>query len=318
MMRALRRVVAAFGLAFLASGTAIADDLTMDLSFSGSRGADEKGRFARLFISSTNVRYRTRAFWGHPGFGFGGNQDWLFNVASGQLMIIDHDAKQYAETMPAQREERDRLEREETAARQAVLHRPDVTVSMQKEDCVRSSCEFRRACSGYSCDVYEVSTDVTVGTPPLRMNRHDMVVTWTATSDLQVPAFFAFQDAVRYELCADDEATLAAYAELKKSGLFPLARSLSNSEIPTHGAADLMFRQVEWGGSVLKGPIDPAIFTVVPTDSVLSPALPADYQKVDSRLVACIASLRKTIELIKTPSQYSRQNTDGRGVSPDK
>lgn len=302
-MRALRRVVAAGGLALLASGTAIADDLTVDLSFLASPGPD-KGKFARLFISSTNVRYRTRAFWGHPAFGHGGNQDWLFNVATGQLIIIDHDVKQYAETMPTQREERDRLEREEAASLRAALPRPDLAFSMQrrKEDCGLSNCEVRRTCSGYSCDDYEVGTDVTVGEPPFTLNRHEEVVTWRATADLQVPAFFAFQDAVRYEVCgAGDEwqATLAAYAELKKRGLFPLARLPFNSGLPTYGAGDLMFHRVEWTASVLKGPIDPAAFTVVSTDSTLSPALPANYKKVDSPLVACIASLREMIALIK-------------------
>ena len=46
-------------------------------------------------------------------------------------------------------------------------------------------------------------------------------------ADFQFPTFFAFQDAVRYELRGRFEnwqAALAASAEFKKSGLFLLAR----------------------------------------------------------------------------------------------
>src|SRR5262249_17772586 len=173
----------------------------------------------------------------------------------------------------------------------------------KQEDCSLDNCEIRRrACSGYSCDDYEVGTDVTVGEPPFTLKQHDWVVTWRTTADLQVPAFFAFQDAVRYEVCgAGDEwqVTRAAYAELKKSGQFPLARLLSNPGLPTYGAGDLAFHRVGWTGSVLKGPIDPAVFTVVSTDSILSPALPANYKKVDPPLAACIASLREMMALIR-------------------
>jgi hypothetical protein len=60
-----------------------------------------------------------------------------------------------------------------------------------------------------------------------------------------------------------------------------------------------LFHPVGWSGSVRKGPIDPAIFIVVRNDSILSPALPANYQKVDSPLVTCITSLKYAIELNK-------------------
>jgi hypothetical protein len=127
---------------------------------------------------------------------------------------------------------------------------------------------------------------------------------WLATGGIEAPAFFAFQDAVleetRYDLprpFADRrlpfEVPLAplieAYGEIKRKGLFPLASTPSPKgssyaeRRPTPAASELVFSAAAWSAAwVRTEPLDRAIFTIVPdADSILSPALPATYRKVE-------------------------------------
>ena len=108
-MHALKWAFGACGLALFAAISAAAEDLTIALSY--SRPVDRSGQgVTTLFISPNDVRYRTRNY-------YGGNKDWVFNVASGRLVMINHDGKQYAESDADEREEVRRLEREEAETR---------------------------------------------------------------------------------------------------------------------------------------------------------------------------------------------------------
>src|SRR5882762_11855386 len=90
LMHELKSAFAACGLALLAAIPAAAEDLTIALGY--PRTADRWGQgVTTLFISPNDVRYRTRNY-------YEGNKDWVFNVASGRLVMIDHDGKQYAES----------------------------------------------------------------------------------------------------------------------------------------------------------------------------------------------------------------------------
>jgi hypothetical protein len=326
VMCGLKQTVAACGFALLIAGPAIAEDLSIDLAYLSVPEPANKG-FARLFISSTDVRYRTRFLWA-------GNQDWLFNVASGKLLIIDHVTKQYSESTPAQREERDRLEREEVETRLRVPTVRDGRIETQlmpaHEGRVVSEREAEKSCDGHRCDRYVVWTDVLAG--PQEPKRRDRVAIWAATVDLQAPTFFKFQDAVRYELCegpvAWRQASARAYDELKSKGLFPLASdppgeltlaSLGGfSMIPTYGAGDMLFHPTAWaGGNVRNDVINPAIFTVVETDSILSPVLPASYKKVDPPIAMCIESDKKhTDDMLARLKELLRTQNPPTGEHP--
>ena len=220
-MHGLKSAFAACGLALLAAIPAAAEDLTIALGY--PRTADPLGRgVTTLFISPNDVRYRTRNY-------YLGNKDWVFNVASGRLIIIDHDGKRYAESNAEEREEVRRLEREEAETRRLPGMR-DGKIEMQGippahpgKFFVEKGSETRQF-AGYECEQYVISTNNAAG--PQKPNRRDLAV-WWVTGNLQAPAFFKFQDAVLEEEDAPDIFTwrlawAQAYDELKRKGLFPL------------------------------------------------------------------------------------------------
>jgi hypothetical protein len=304
-MHELKSAFAACGLALLAAIPAAAEDLTIALGY--PRTADPLGRgVTTLFISPNDVRYRTRNY-------YQGNQDWVFNVASGRLVIIDHDRERYAESDAEEREEVRRLEREEAETRRLPgLH--DGKIEMQAippghpgKFFVEKGSETRQY-AGYECEQYVISTDDAAG--PQEPNRRDLAV-WWVTGDLQAPAFFKFQDAVLEEEDAPDIFTwrlawAQAYDELKRKGLFPLGLSPAAfmGGTPTYGARDMLFRPTSWGaGWIRKDPVDPAVFAIVQKDSILSAVLPPSYNKIPSRVERRIASLKDRIESNRKSSQ---------------
>ncbi len=304
-MHGLKSAFAACGLALLAAIPAAAEDLTIALGY--PRTADPLGRgVTTLFISPTDVRYRTRNY-------YEGNKDWVFHVASGRLVIIDHDRKQYAESGAEEREEVRRLEREEAETRRLPGLR-DGKIEMQGIPPAHPGKFFvekgskTRQFAGHECEQYVISTDDAAG--PQEPNRRDLAV-WWVTGDLQAPAFFKFQDAVLEEEETPDIfswrlAWAQAYDELKRKGLFPLGLSPAAfmDGGPTFEAPDMLFRPTSWGaGWIRKDPIDPAVFAIVPKDSILSAVLPPSYNKIPSPVETRIASLKDRIESNRKSSQ---------------
>ena len=303
-MHELKSAFAACGLALLAAIPAAAEDLTIALGYSGT--VDPSGRGGTtLFISPNDVRYRTRNY-------YQGNKDWVFNVAGGRLIMIDHDAKQYAESDAEEREEAHRLEREEAETRR--LPR-DGKIEMQATPpahpgkfLVEKGSETRQY-AGYACEQYVISTVAAAG--PQEPNRRDRIAVWWVTGDLQAPAFFKFQDAVLEEEDAPDIFTrrlawAQAYDELKRNGLFPLGGQPAGAEsaAPTYGALDMLFQPTSWKAAwIRKDPIDPAVFAIVPKDSILSAVLPPSYNKIPSLVERRIASLKDRIESNRKSSQ---------------
>jgi hypothetical protein len=305
-MHGSKSAFAACGLALLAAVPATAEDLTIALGYSAK--VDPVGRgVTTLFISPDHVRYRTRNY-------YNGNQDWVFDVASGRLVMIDHDGKQYAESDAEQREEVQRLEREEAETRRLPgLH--DGQIETQALPPVHPG-KFLvekgsngMPCAGYACEQYVISMDAA---RPQEPSRRDQIAVWWVTGDLHAPAFFAFQDAVLEEEGAPDIyawrlAWAEVYGEFKRKGLFPLARSPDldprralaapfMSFSPTYGALDMLFRPISWRAAwIRKDPIDPAVFAIVPKDSILSAGLPASYKKIPSPVETRIASLKEMI-----------------------
>jgi hypothetical protein len=114
-----------------------------------------------------------------------------------------------------------------------------------------------------------------------------------------------------------------AYDEIRSKGLFPLGASpavelqvpplaVFFSTTPTYGPLDMLFHPTSWGaGSVSRGPVNPAIFTIVAEDSILSPVLPASYPKVASLAAMRIASLKDRIELNRKSSQEAYDKVKG-------
>jgi hypothetical protein len=305
-MHGLKSAFAACGLALLAAIPAAAEDLTIALGY--SRTVDPPGRgVTTLFISPNDVRYRTRNY-------YQGNKDWVFNVASGRLVMIDHDGEQYAESDAEQREEVRRLEREEAETRRLPGLR-DGKIEMRAIPPVHPG-KFlvekgskTRQCAGHECEQYVISTDAAAG--PQEPDRRDRMAVWWVTGDLQAPAFFKFQDAVLEEEDAPDIFTwrlawAQAYDELKRKGLFPLGGQLPAGEnaAPTYGALDMLFRPTSWGAAwIRKDPVDPAVFAIVPKDSILSAVLPPSYNKIPSLVERRIASLKDRIESNRKSSQ---------------
>lgn len=305
-MHELKSAFAACGLALLAAIPAAAEDLTIALGY--PRTADPLGRgVTTLFISPNDVRYRTRNY-------YEGNKDWVFNVASGRLVMIDHDGKQYAESNAEEREEVRRLEREEAETRRLPGWR-DGKIEMQAIPPAHPGKVFveegskTRQYAGYECEQYVISTDAAAG--PQEPNRRDRIAVWWVTGDLQAPAFFKFQDAVLEEEDAPDIYTwrlawAQAYDELKRKGLFPLGGQppAAESAAPTYGALDMLFQPTSWGAAwIRKDPVDPAVFAIVPKDSILSAVLPPSYNKIPSPVERRIASLKDRIESNRKSSQ---------------
>jgi len=305
-MHELKSAFAACGLALLAAIPAAAEDLTIALSY--SRTVDRWGQgVTTLFISPNDVRYRTRNY-------YQGNKDWVFNVASGRLVMIDHDGKQYAESNAEEREEVRRLEREEAETRRLPGWR-DGKIEMQAIPSVHPGKFFvekgseTRQYAGHECEQYVISTDAIAG--PQEPNRRDRIAVWWVTGDLQAPAFFKFQDAVLEEEDAPDIYTwrlawAQAYDELKRKGLFPLGGQppAAESAAPTYGALDMLFQPTSWGAAwIRKDPVDPAVFAIVPKDSILSAVLPPSYNKIPSLVERRIASLKDRIESNRKSSQ---------------
>jgi hypothetical protein len=322
-MHGLKLAFAACGLALLAAVPAAAEDLTIALGY--PRTVDPSGRgVTTLFISQNDVRYRTRNY-------YDGNQDWIFNVASGRLVVIDHDRKQYAESSAEQREEVRRLEREEAETRRLPGLR-DGKIEMQAIPPAYPGKFFvergskTSSYAGYACEQYVISTDAAAG--PHEPNRRDQIDVWWVTGDLHAPAFFKFQDAVLEEEEVPDIFTwrlawAQVYDEFKRKGLFPLGRSstrdpgqplatASMSAAPTYGALDMLFRPTSWGAAwIRKDPVDPAVFAIVPNDSILSAVLPASYNKVPSLVERRIASLKDSIESNRKSSQEANDKLQG-------
>jgi hypothetical protein len=322
-MHGLKPALAACGLALFAAVPAVAEDLTILLGYSGANDRSNRG-VTTLFISSNDVRYRTRNY-------YYGNKDWLFNVTSGKLVVIDHDRRQYSESTAQEREEVRRLEREEAEARR-LPHLQDGKLEMRSVPRAHHESIFvekgseKRQYAGYGCEQYVISTDIAVG--PLLPSRRDRMVAWWVTGDVQAPAFFKFQDAVIEQESVPDVLTwrwafAQAYDEIRSKGLFPLGASPAVelqvpplvaffSTTPTYGALDMLFHPTSWGaGSVSRGPVNPAIFTIVAEDSILSPVLPASYRKGPSLAAGRIASLKDTIELNKKSSQEAYDKVKG-------
>ena len=307
-MHALKGAFGACGLALFAAIPVAAEDLTIALSY--SRPVDRSGQgVTTLFISPNDVRYRTRNY-------NGGNKDWVFNVASGRLVMIDHDDKQYAESNAEQREEVRRLEREEAETRRLPGLR-DGAIEMQAIPSAHPGKFFVEKGSktsqiaGYACEQYVISTDAAAGQQ--EPNRRDQIDVWWVTGDLRAPAFFKFQDAVLEEEDVPDiytwrPAWAQAYDELKREGLFPLGRSSTRdpgqsqatafmSAAPTYGALDMLFQPTPWVAAwIRKDPVDPAVFAIVPKESILSAVLPPSYTKIPSPVERRIASLKDRIE----------------------
>jgi hypothetical protein len=172
--------------------------------------------------------------------------------------------------------------------------------------------------AGYTCEQYVISTDAAAG--PQDPNRRDQIDVWWVTGDLHAPAFFKFQDAVLEDEDVPDIYTwrlawAQAYDELKRKGLFPLGRSSTRdpgqpqatafmSAVPTYGALDMLFQPTPcFAAWFRKDPVDPAIFAIVPKDSILSAVLPPSYTKIPSLVERRIASLKHRIESNRKSSQ---------------
>jgi hypothetical protein len=283
----------ACSLAFLVALPAAAEDLTIGIVVKNAT-LESRRAATTLFVSPRDVRYRTRYY-------RDGGQDWLFNVASGRLVVIDHATATYFESTPDTREELRRLERQAGTQRYTA---PKETILVQKQ-------AVRRNIAGYDCEVYEIS----YASSPGPMAEVRWKAWWLVTGELQVPAYFAFQDAVleeaRYEgpryfgdrrLPFDVPLAplVQAYGEIKSKSLFPLAStpfsqgSSYGERRPTPSASELLFSSAAWSIAwVRKEPLDRAVFTIVgDTDSVLSPALPATYKKVEAPTALRSASLK--------------------------
>jgi hypothetical protein len=313
-MHGPKSAVVACGFALLAAVPAAAEDLTIALSYSG---VDPSGRgVTTLFIAANDVRYRTRNY-------YDGNKDWIFNVASGRLVMIDHDGKRYAESGAEEREEVRRLEREEADTRRLPGLR-DGKIEMQAIPPAHPGTFFVEKGSratqlaGYQCEQYVISTDAAAG--PQEPDRRDQIAVWWVTGDLHAPAFFKFQDAVIEQEDVPDiytwrSAWAQTYDEFKRKGLFPLGRSSAlgprpaaaeafMGSAPTYGALDMLFGPTSWGAAWIRNdPIDPAIFAIVPKDSTLSAILPASYSKVPSPVETRIARLKEAIESNRRSAQ---------------
>ena len=66
----------------------------------------------------------------------------------------------------------------------------------------------------------------------------------------------------------------------------------------------MLFRPISWEAAwIRKDPIDPAVFAIVPKDSILSAVLPSSYEKIPSPIERRIASLKDRIESNRKISQ---------------
>jgi hypothetical protein len=295
-------LIAACSLSLLAALPAIATDFTIGLSIYPDPST------TTLFISSSNVRYRSR-------YSFFESQDWIFNVADERLVVIDHHHKIYYETSAQDRAEVRRLAREyEEEKRGSTLReeKPLVEIKPCKSDDA-IIIEFLRAPPPRlaptsadaiprieHCELHKVSVNIRSAWAP---DRTSILADWLVTADIQAPEFFKFLDAVLEE---DHDpawrmrgaARIEAFDEIRSKGLFPLAvHYYGDPSLPTYGARDLLSNPTSWTSFwIRKGPIDPAIFTILKEgDSVLSPILPASYNKIDSPVVRGIASLKAKI-----------------------
>ena len=78
----------------------------------------------------------------------------------------------------------------------------------------------------------------------------------------------------------------------------------AESAAPTFGALDMLFQPTSWGAAwIRKDPVDPAVFAIVPKDSILSAVLPPSYNKIPSPVERRIASLKDRIESNRKSSQ---------------
>lgn len=260
-----------------------------------------------LFVSSSDVRYRAR----YRDFE---SQDWLFNVASDRLLVINHKNKSYYETTAQDRNEVRRLSREVETQLPAL---PDGKIAVERKPCEASLIKYLRAPPPTlapdsadaipqieRCEQHSISIDDDRGWSDLP-GRHP-IARWSVTEDLQAPAFFKFQDAVLEE---DNDPWYSrtpswiwgqAYDGIKSKGLFPLQAYASPllPSTPTYGARDLLFHPISWSALFIrKGPINPAVFTIVKEgDSVLSASLPASYKKIDSPVVQRMEYLKSKME----------------------
>jgi hypothetical protein len=298
LMHELKSAFGACVLALFAAIPAAAEDLTIALGY--SRTVDPSGQgVTTLFISSNDVRYRTRNY-------YGGNKDWVFNVASGRLVMIDHDDKQYAESDAEEREEVRRLEREEAETRRLRA----IPSAYPGKFFVEKGSQTKQY-AGHECEQYVISTEPAAGSQ--EPNRRDRIAVWWVTGDLHAPAFYKFQDAVLEEEDVPDIFTwrlawAQAYDEIKREGLFPLGLSPAldpgqppaaafMSAAPTYGPLDMLFRPTSWGAAwIRKDPVDPAVFAIVAKDSILSVVLPPSYNKIPSLVERRIATLKDRIE----------------------
>jgi hypothetical protein len=303
-------LIAACSLSLLAALPVVAEDFTIGLSIY------PKPSTTTLFVSSSNVRYRTR----HSYFE---SQDWIFNVADERLVVIDHEHKIYYETSAQDRAEIRRLAREYDGEKRGSTLRDDKPL-VEIKPCKREddvTIEFLRAPPPRlaptsadaiprieHCEVLTISVKVRSDWAP---DRTRILADWLVTADIQAPEFFKFVDAVLEE--DDDppwrmrgEAWIEAFDEIRSKGLFPLgvhyhgdpSTLYGTGETPTYGARDLLSNPISWGSFwIRKGAIDPAVFTILKEgNSVLSPILPASYNKIDSPVVRGIASLKTKIE----------------------
>jgi hypothetical protein len=283
-MRRLLPIFATGSLALLLAPPGVAEDLTIRIGFKGASSAFSKAS-TTLFITPGDVRYRTRNY-------RDGGQDWLFKVKSGKLIVIDHELKTYFESTPDIREEARRLERETPPPPKYVLPKGKVLIQKEAE---------KADIAGYACERYHIAYEPD---PTVPASRKRWETWWWVTADLQVPSFFAFQDAVLAEALSWDanksgvalmpagvspSALVQAYEEMKSKGLIPLARLPSpepsvDKTNPTPAAFELLFSYGSWKTVwVRPESVDPGIFTIVKDkDSILSPPRPASYRKVNS------------------------------------
>jgi hypothetical protein len=294
-------LIAACSLSLLVAPPVIAEDFTIGLSIYPEPST------TTLFVSSSNVRYRAR-------YSFLESQDWIFNVADERLVVIDHQKKKYYETSAQDRAEVQRLAHDYDGGKSGSAL-PDEKPLVEIKPCERGNAiiAFLRAPPPRlaptsadaiprieHCELHTIS--VKVGSAGAsNWNRAE----WLVTADIQAPEFFKFLDAVLEE--GYDPLWrwrmrgwwIEAFDEIRSKGLFPLGvHYYGDPSTPTYGARDLLSNRISWASFwIRKGPIDPAVFTILKDgNSVLSPILPASYNKIDSPVVRGIASLKAKIE----------------------
>jgi hypothetical protein len=247
-MRVIRTVLAPAACLFLlAALPAAPEDLTVVSKVMSSKG---EGGTATLYISSSKIRHSNS------------NHDFIFDLASGKMTMMDTQKKEYWETTAEERgavlqKTQDQLASLPPAVRERMagsMGAVGASVSVQKGTGTKKI-------AGYDCEQYLIS-----------MGESMRIEKWV-TQELQIPS--AFFDAQQAQFTGNP--IMKNYArvvdEMRKIKGFPLGEKTT-----VRGPAGMGGETSREATEVKKGPIDSSVF-----------AIPAGYTKVDSPLVRMLA-----------------------------